>query len=107
MSEMERNKGWLTKVADSAEEFCKRDMHMGDLPPAYKDWEEFFREEVSGSDSGYMILKGAVYEVYYEVEADTTSYSFSDLVVRDNVIHFHTMHYNGGGSLEDVIEAKL
>ena len=88
MSDLERNKGILIPVGVDTEHFTEEDF-------------DTYRE------NGFMVLDGEVYEIKYEVESDIEVY-FADIVENeDGTINFHTIHYNGGESLEEVIEDSL
>lgn len=90
MSEMERNKGRLI--------------------PTGIDTELFGEEEFETyHENGFMVIDGEIYQVEWDVKRDTDCYSFADVSVDtdDGMIHFHTMHYNGGGCLSEVIERAL
>ncbi len=101
MSETERNKGTLTPVDP---EIVKRKAieRYGDV---FDDVESQISELMCDSD--FMKINGVYYRCEYEVEAETDGCDFADVKMDGNKIHFHTMHYNGGGSLEEVLEAAL
>ncbi len=89
MSEMERNKGILRYMSVDTENFTEDDFD------TYRD-------------NGFMVLSNEIYQVEWEVKSDTDCYEFSEVEANpDGTIYFHTMHYNGGGSLEEVLEKKL
>lgn len=86
MSEMERNKGVLI--------------------PEHIDTEDYAEDDFDTlQENGFMVIDGEVYSVKYEVEDEQDCYGFADVTVKDDgTVEFHTYHYNGGGSLEEVIE---
>lgn len=89
MSSMERNKGKLIPTGIDLENYTD-----DDIDNLY--------------ENGMIIIDGEVYEVVYEIKADTDCYDFADVKVNtDGSIDFHTMHYNGGAGLSEVIEWAL
>ena len=89
MSTVERNKGKLVPVGVDTEHFTD------------DDWDTY-------TENGFMVIDGEVYEVIYEVEAEKDCSYFAEVTCNsDGSIDFHTLHYNGGGSLEEVIETAL
>lgn len=91
MSETERNKGILKPL------FVANLMQRDHLV-AYLD--ENYDTKI--------LIDGWIYDVLYEVRRDTDAYDFADVVRNpDGTISFHTMHYNGGGCLSDVIVGAL
>lgn len=92
MSEMERNKGKLIPTTDhiTIESFDGED-----------EWRDYLY------DNGLMYIHGVVYRVEYEIKRGDC-YGFSEVTKNDDgSIDFHTMHYNGGGCLEEVLEDAL
>lgn len=90
MSSLERNKGKMTPTG---------------VKTAGMSWEELDEIYDSGDK---IIVNGEVYSVEWEVYSETDDMSFSDVVKNeDGTITFHTIHYNGGGSLSEVIEQSL
>ncbi len=86
MSSMERNKGTLKYVSVDTENFSEEDF-------------DTYRE------NGFLVIGREIYEVHYEVESEVDYNSFVDIKTDEKgVVHFHTLHYNGGGSLEEVLE---
>ena len=58
-------------------------------------------------DHGLLDINGVLYRVEYEIERDDVL-DFAEVTVNpDGTVDFHTMHYNGGGSLSEVIESRL
>jgi hypothetical protein len=89
MSEMERNKGILKYVPIDTEDFTEEDF-------------DTYRE------AGFLVIDDEVWEVKYEVERDSDCCGFTDIKVNsDGTYYFHTYHYNGGGSLEEVLSTGL
>jgi len=93
MSTLERNKGSLVCVG-TVEEF------IGDMDGCeFLDWLE---------DNSMMEINGNVYTVEWKVKAEEDVDFFATIDIDpDGVIHFHTLHYNGGASLEEVIGDQL
>ena len=95
MSEVERNKGRLVPVTE--EEVLK-------AFPDLLDCDDL------AFDTGYNVfrIRGQFYWVEWEVKRETDTPSFADVSTNeDGSIDFHTMHYNGGGSVDEVIERSL
>lgn len=93
MSELERNRGSLCEVGTATE-------MQGDMDEC--DFSDYL------SDKGMMEIGGKVYTATWKVKSEREGTYFADVEVdEDGIIHFHTMHYNGGGSLEEVIEGEL
>lgn len=89
MSSMERNKGVLKPVSVNTENFTGEDF-------------ETYRE------NGFFVINGEIYRSLYEVKRETDHHGFSEVEIDESGnIHFHTLHYNGGGSLEEVIEMEI
>jgi hypothetical protein len=58
-------------------------------------------------DHGLLDINGVLYRVEYEIERDDVL-DFAEVTVNpDGTVDFHTMHYNGGGSLSEVIKSRL
>jgi len=93
MSTVERNKGSLVEIG-TVEEF------RGDMDE-YQFYD--FMET-----RGLLAVGGKLYSVVWEVESEEDSNYFVD-VRKDalGVYHFHTLHYNGAASLEEVLEGYL
>lgn len=90
MSSLERNKGKMTPTGVKTDGMS---------------WEELDEIYDSGDK---VIVNGEVYDVEWEVNGETGDMSFSDVVKNeDGSITFHTIHYNGGGSLSEAIERAL
>lgn len=88
MSSYERNKGTLTPVDVDTEHFTDEDF-------------ECFREE------GFMLIGGEIYSVEYDIQRQEAEGFAHVNVLDDGRITFFTCHYNGGASLEEVIEEEL
>lgn len=89
MSEMERNKGKLIPTGVDTEHFTD------------DDWDTYY-------ENGFITVHGEIYEVEWEVRRDSDGVEFADVEVnRDGTIDFHTYHYNGSASLDEVIEGAL
>ena len=88
MSSMERNKGILKYVGIDTENFTEEDF-------------ETYRE------NSYFVLDNEIYEVVeWQVKRETDSHGFCEIISNpdDNTYSFHTYHYNGGASLEEVLQ---
>lgn len=93
MSSLERNKGSLVEIG-KVEDF----QHSMDEDDLY-DYLE---------DKGMLQIGDKIYTVAWEVKSDYDSCDFCDITEDDlGVIHFHSVHYNGGASLEEVLEEEL
>lgn len=69
-------------------------------------WNDSTWDDIYDSEE-YMVIDGEIYIVEYEIQNDIC-YDFADVEVDDDgVIHFHTLHHNGGCGLEEVIEGEL
>lgn len=101
MSELERNKGKLYPVRyDIVKE--KAIDKMGDL---YDDVDMMIDEFCC--ESNYTKIGNQFYRCEFEVESEK-DIDLCDVDKNiDGTIEFHTIHYNGGGSLEEVIESGL
>lgn len=92
MSTVERNKGTLREV--SASQLLNLDLDLNDL-----------------YDTNYMRLNDKYYSVEYEVESEEDCSYFVELekcpYSTSDTYHFHTLHYNGGGSLEEILEDSI
>lgn len=89
MSTVERNKGVLIPQNIDTEHFTEDDFEMY-------------------CENGFIVIDGEIYSVQWEVKRETDCDYFAD-VHYDKVgnIHFHTMHYNGGGHWLEVVEDAL
>lgn len=86
MSEMERNRGLLVPL-------------IGRISQSVQD---------DPSEHGLIEINGTLYKPLFEVERETEANGFAFVRKGDNnIIVFHTLHYNGGASLEEVIESAL
>lgn len=89
MSEYERNKGKLVPTGIDTENYTG------------EDFDTLY-------ENGFVIVDGEVYEVEWEVEAETDSYDFCEVKENeDGSIDFHTLHYNGGGHWTELVEETL
>ncbi len=95
MSTVERNKGRLKEVCVTQiiEEFKGADLD--DL-----EWY---------TDGKYVRIKEKYFEVYWEVKGEEDCSYFCEVEEdnRDGSIHFHTLHYNGGGHWTELLEGVL
>lgn len=89
MSTVERNKGKLTPTGVDTELFTE------------DDWDTIY-------ENGFLVIAGEVYQVEYEVKSEKDYCDFAEVKENeDGSIDFHTLHYNGGASLGEVIEYEL
>jgi hypothetical protein len=89
MSSLERNKGRLCCVG------TVQDFQGSFTSDEFMD----FLEKV-----GMLEIDGNIYVVNWEVKAEVDDTCFAEVNEdEDGLIHFHTIHYNGGGSLEEVL----
>lgn len=106
MSEMERNKGLLVLVATGDKmglgQVAKRLLKGVSCQCPHLDY--LVSEGLNGRE--YMIIGNCLYLVHYSVKG-ADCYGFEEVVDHGESISFHTMHYNGGGSLQEVIEAAI
>lgn len=64
--------------------------------------------DLENPPEGILNIFGKTYQVEFEIERETNYLEFVDVKTDDQGnIEFHTLHYNGGGSLEEVIEDGL
>lgn len=89
MSTMERNKGRLI--------------------PQYIDTELFDDEAFeSYSENGFVVIDREIYSVDWDVKSEQDCTDFAEVGVDElGVIHFHTLHYNGGANWTEVVEWGL
>ena len=105
MSTVERNKGIMILITDNPEHYAR---HLSKQPLSSRH--ESFVEQLQDSDEGskYFVINGKLYKAKFTVESEDDICGFVETSVSDEGdITFHTMHYNGGGSLQDVIEGSL
>lgn len=80
------------------------------LIPTWIDTENFDEDAFETyEENGFMVIDREIYRVDWDLNGSrsTTEY-FADVNVDDHgVIHFHTLHHNGGASLTEVIENAL
>ena len=89
MSDYERNKGKLLPIDVDTEHFTDEEF-------------DTYRE------NGFIVIDNEIYKVVWEVQCFMDYVEFADVVQTEGgTIHFHTLHYNGGASLEEVIEDAL
>lgn len=80
----------------------------GRLIPTWIDTENFDDNAFEAyEENGFMVIDREIYRVDWDVNSSKSDY-FTDVNVDSNgVIHFHTLHDNGGASLTEVIENAL
>ena len=94
MSDMERNKGTLYPATMEEIKAKYPEASLDDLR-----WD---------TDDEYIDVGGSLFRVDWDVKRDCDVPEFSDVTkTPDGTIYFHTWHYNGGGSLEEVLEERI
>lgn len=101
MSEVERNKGKLIPV-DNVDDVVKK-LNI-DTSKTYYDSIE---ENIADNSDDHIIINGTLYKVEWEVKRNDDEMFAIVNEYSDGTIDFHTMHHNGGCSLEEVIEDSL
>jgi len=105
MSSSERNLGKLTPIGNS-EEYCKS-IGVTELPASYGNFREYIIEELWDND-GILVINDTVYSVEWKVKREKDVHYFADVEENeDGTINFHTLHWDGGSSLSEVIESGL
>lgn len=88
MSSTERNKGRLYPMFIDTELFSDE---------TFEDYEE----------NGYVVIDREIYRPDWDVRGSTGEY-FADVKVDPHgVIHFHTLHHNGGADWTEIVESAL
>lgn len=90
MSRMERNKGRLIPTGIDTENFDD---------DAIETYEE----------NGFVVIDGEIYKPEFEVYGsmpEDNGFAYVD-VDENGVIHFHTLHHNGGAHWTEVVESHL
>lgn len=107
MSEMEYNEGKLIFVSDDIEQVAYELVQEQQIkiPDFYDDAAEWFSDNCRDVD--YMILNKKVYKAEFKYKRAEEPPEAVVVTEDDGTISFATYHYNGGGSLEDVIEDAL
>ncbi len=84
------------------------ELNKGKLIPAGIDTENYTDEDFDTLyENGLIFVGGEWYEVDYEIKS-SDCYGFRHVSVNsDGSIDFITYHYNGGGSLGEVIENAI
>lgn len=89
MSSYERNKGRLIPQNVDTENFDEEAF-------------DFYRE------NGFEVIDGEIYKADWDVQGETEFKDFADVTVDGyGVIHFHTLHHNGGAHWTEVVESRL
>lgn len=89
MSDYERNKGKLLPIDVDTEHFTDDEFD------AYRE-------------NGFIVIDNEIYKVVWEVQRFRDYVEFADVEqTEDGTIHFHTLHYNGGGHWTEVVEGAL
>ena len=97
MSDMERNRGILRPMGsvDSFKAYFELE-HLDDY-----DFTDYL------IDNNYMVIDGEVYNIYYTIKADKDMFFVNVNKNSTGEITFHTLHYNGGACLEEIIRDEL
>ena len=94
MSTVERNKGTLNFIAEGDKAAVK-----------YKELVE------AQKDIFYLLTDaGKLYEIQLDIDAEQDCSHFSEIagdIHGTRELDFHTLHYNGSGSLQEVLQAEL
>lgn len=89
MSTMERNKGRLIPQNIDTELFSEE---------TFDDYRE----------NGFVVIDNEIYAVEWDVKRELDCTDFAQVNVdRYGIIHFHTLHYNGGACWTEVVESHL
>lgn len=80
----------------------------GRLYPTFIDTENFDDEAFENyEENGYVVIDREIYNPRFDVQGSTGEY-FADVTVdAHGVIHFHTLHHNGGAHWTEVLENAL
>lgn len=82
----------------------------GKLIPQFIDTEHFDDEAFEAYiENGFVVIDREIYKVEWELKRFQDYVEFADVKVDQNtgVIHFHTLHYNGGAHWTEVVEDTL
>lgn len=106
MSSIERNKGRLVPITmATVEKVAERMVTELDTRFHLTKKDQFLYDI---AEYGYQMFDGQLYRVEWDVEGETDCMDFADVVKdKSGVIHFHTLHYNGGGHWTEVVESEL
>jgi hypothetical protein len=92
VSSLERNKGTLVYIGEKI--FTKPSKLTED---EYEQWV---------IENSFMTIGEKLYKVTYEIQSEEDLY-FQDVLLSGKKIHFHTIHYNGDSSLEEVLTSAI
>jgi len=113
MSQMEYHSGRLRKIPmkmdDNLEAQCRRiilehrpDLDIEYILDQYNSFEELMRDEYYGE---YAVLNGRIYEILEHTQMDDDTFDvWKD---EDDIINFAGSFYNGGTSLDEMLEDGL
>ena len=93
MSSLERNKGTLVYIGEKI--FTKPSKLTED---EYEQWV---------IENSFMVIGEKLYKVTYEIQAEKEDLYFQYVSLSGKRIHFHTIHYNGDSSLEEVLTSAI
>lgn len=100
MSENEINKGKLIPLNKTTEELAS--IHLSE-----EDRGDYNKLEDKLYDIDIREINGKYYKVEYEIKSGD-AYGFVDVEKNDDgSFNFHTMHYNGGGDLIELLEGEI
>lgn len=89
MSTVERNKGRLIPTGIDTELFSEE---------TFGDYEE----------NGFVVIDNEIYSVEWDVKRELDCTDFAEVCVDESgIIHFHTLHYNGGANWTEIVESQL
>lgn len=107
MSYMELNQGTLRRIA--SKELSTLYAHAG-LEP---DPEDPYMSDLIGVlyykelVDDYIAFGGNLYEVTYSIQAESADHGFADVEQTSEGYKYHTLHYNGGAGLSEVLEDAI
>lgn len=80
----------------------------GRLIPTGIDTESFDDDAIETyEENGFVVIDREIYKVEWDVKSSNYEY-FADVKVDERgVIHFHTLHHNGGANWTEVVENSL
>jgi len=106
MSDVRREKGTLRKLGslEEMESFAKDICDKN----GWELWDSnYCRQLSSNTMDEYVIIKGSLYKIENYQRLDS-EYDFFDYEkIDDNTYTFHTMYYDGGACLDEMIENSI
>jgi hypothetical protein len=113
MSETVRERGQLLPVAYGKKQMKKyaksklKKLGCTEKEKYYDTWLEQLIDTHSTRDTGYMVIQDTLYSYSVNVLDVDLSFAEVDEDQSTGIIDFHVMYYNGGASLQDVLEDEL